>query len=174
MAAFPCRTGSPAPTSPDHGHPSTSLRPWSSPSSKGRSRLPRLQALVKHHRFWRKMEREGGDPTEPQLPGILLAKPATFKQLLSNVFPGGDPGRCPPSGNTAVAGHRSSFLSFERCRLLPIIGPKENLPNGTPEQQGWESPASLFSVSVGALNSFIGVCIPSGTTNSVLMGAAFI
>ena len=65
------------------------------------------------------------------------------------------------------------FPLFSQTHLLPVIEPKENLPNGMTEQEGWECLASLFSVSLGVLISFTGVYIPSWTTNSPSIGAAF-
>lgn len=65
MAALPCRTRSLALTSPDLSYPGASV--CHGPHQLQRKvPPPPLQALVKHHQFWRKMDsREEEDTTEP-------------------------------------------------------------------------------------------------------------
>lgn len=103
----------------------------------------------------------------------ILAKIATSKLLLSLSWCRSESWKIPSNGKYCSDGTLLLFPLIWKVHLLPNTGAKEHLPNGMPEQQRWESPTSLFSVSLRALNSFLRV-YPSWTTTDTSISTAFI
>lgn len=96
----------------------------------------------------------------------MLAKTATFKQLLSSIFAAGDLSRQIPSNRKYCSTARcSSSLCFKsQSQVLRKIC-----------QMAWLGINHFpFSVTLGALKSFAGVYIIPWTTNSISTRPAFI